>query len=216
MFSFGGSRKAGGPARPLWSVSSESDESSSWTVSFMRFGDRVAPGAHQKRFFSAFSSCFRSSNEVVDPDASPVKPMLFPNARLAKCRVLARFLGMGRLKAQLAQRVLRQPMQCMRTLQDSQRSKMGSLHCEQKVSSMKVVWLFRACAGTCLPSPAKGPFSVPKGSPSCPSSAISQSRPSWSPSLLVPSTGPMRLLERQSLSKGTQTSMFCGAARPAW
>lgn len=222
MFSLGGSRSGGGPARPLWSVSSESDESSSWTVSFIRFGDRVAPGAHQKRFFSTLSSSFLSSNEVVDPDACPCIPMPmpmlipFPNARLAKCRVFARFFGIGRLNAQLAQSVFLQPMQCMRTLQDSQRSRMTSLHCEQTISSTKVVWLFLACAGTCLPSPAKGPVSVPRGSPSCPSSAISHSLPSWSPSLFVPWTGPMRLLERQSLSKGTQTSMFWGAARPAW
>lgn len=221
MLSLGGSRFAGGTGIPLFIFppSSESDESSSCALSFMRLGDRVAPGAHQKRFRSAFSSWFRSSADGTDADACPSAvpsvPAL-PNARLAKCRVLARFLGIGLLKAQLAHSVFRQPMQCIRTLHDSHRSRMMSSHCEQRTSCTKAVWLLRSCTGTCLPSPAKLLFSGPSGSPSWPVSAISHSRPSWSPSFLVPSMGPMRLLDRQRRSKGTQTSMFSGPALPAW
>ena len=221
MFSFGGSRLGWSPPRPLLRLppSSESDESSSFALSFIRLGDRVAPGAHQKRLYSALSSPFRSSSEENDPDACPIVPPsveLFPNARFAKCRVFARFRGIGLLNAQLAQSVLRQPMQCMRTLHDSQRSRIISLHWEHLTSSTKMLWLFLRCAGTCLPSPWKWPFSVPSGSPSCPVSEISHSLPSWSPRGDVPSNGPMRLLERQSLSNGTHTSMFCGPALPAW
>jgi hypothetical protein len=204
---------------PLFPPSSESEESSSCALSFMRFGDRVAPGAHQKRFWSAFSSWFLSSNGAEDPDACPSVPpnvLLLPKARFAKWRVLTRFLGIGLLKAQLAQSVFRQPIQCIRTLHDSHRSRMRSLHCAHLTSATKAVWLLRSCTGTCLPSPAECPFSGPSGSPSSPVSAISHNLPSCWPNLVVPSTGPMRLLDRHNLSKGTHTSMFCGPALPAW
>jgi hypothetical protein len=219
MFNFGGSRFVCKVGRPLLPPSSESEESSSLALSFMRFGDRVAPGAHQYRFRSAFSSLLRSSRDANDPEAWPSVPPsveLLPNARLAKCRVLTRFRGIGRLKAQLAHSVLRHPIQCMRTLHDSQRSRMTSLHWAHFTSSTKILWLCRWCAATCLPSPWACPFSGPRGSPSWPVSEISHSRPSWSPSADVPSTGPMRLLDRHRRSNGTQTSMFCGPARPAW
>lgn len=160
MLSFGGSRFAGGAGKPLWKLppSSESEESSSCALSCIRFGDRVAPGAHQKRFLSAFSSRMRSSKLDDEPAACPSVPPrveLLPNARFAKCLVFTLLRGIGRLKAQLAQSVFRQPMQCMRTLQDSQRSRMGSLHWEHLTSSTNTRWLFRRCAGTCLPSPRK-------------------------------------------------------------
>jgi hypothetical protein len=158
MFSFGGSRFVCSAGRPLLRLppSSESDESSSLALSFMRFGDRVAPGAHQNRFRSAFSSVLRSSNDANDPEAWPSVPPsveLLPKARFAKCRVLTRFRGIGRLNAQLAQSVLRHPIQCMRTLQDSQRSRMTSLHWAHLISSTKILWLCLWCAATCLPSP---------------------------------------------------------------
>lgn len=199
--------------------SSESEESSSWALSFIRFGDREAPGAHQNLFFSTCSSRILVSREVLDPDACPSVPptvLLFPKARFVKCRVFARFLGIGLLNAQLAQSVLRQPMQCMRTLQDSHRSSITSSHWVHLTCSTKSVWLLLLCAGTCLPSPAKFPSPGPSGSPSWPVSAISQSLPSWSPSLVVPSTGPTRLPDLQSRSKGTQTSKFWGPALPWW
>jgi hypothetical protein len=213
MFSFGGSRFAGGTGMPLcmFPPSSESEESSSCALSFMRFGDRVAPGAHQNRFPSTFSCRFRSSNDADDAETCPSAPpsvLVLPNARVAKWRIFARFRGIGLLKAQLAQSVFRQPMQCMRTLHDSHRSRMTSLHCAHLTSSMKAVWLLRSCTATCLPSPAESPSSGPSGSPSWPVSAISHNRPSCSPSFVVPSTGPIRLLDRHNRSNGTQTSMF--------
>jgi hypothetical protein len=57
MFSLGGSLVFGGIGSPLlrFPPSSESEESSSGAFSFMIFGDRVAPGAHQYR--SALSGC---------------------------------------------------------------------------------------------------------------------------------------------------------------
>jgi hypothetical protein len=77
----------GGARRPLRFPSSESDESSSWALSFMRFGERVEPGAHQKRFFSTLSSASWSSRAADEPAAWPralPRVEVWPNARLAK------------------------------------------------------------------------------------------------------------------------------------
>jgi hypothetical protein len=186
----------------------------------MRLGDLDAPGAHQNRFVGwDLAFLLWSSSEADDPDAwLRVLPNVAPGpkARCAKCRVLTLFLGIGLLNAQLAQSVLRHPMQCIRTLQDSQRSRITSSHCAHFTSSTKMRWLFRWCEGTCLPSPLNMPLSVPSGSPSCPVSDISHSLPSVVPSMLLLSTGPMRLLDLHSLSNGTQTSILCGPALPAW
>lgn len=132
MLSFGGAVGAGSTPPLLALPSSESEESSALDCSFMRFGDRVAPGAHQKRLFLGDLGFLPwVSKDAEDEDESLIvvpTGMLFPKARLVKCRVFVRFLGIGRLKAQLAHSVFRHPMQCIRTLHCSQRSNITSLH----------------------------------------------------------------------------------------